>query len=44
MGNSIHLKSNNGKFFRSRVQEIFPNDPNAFRVFVKKRNKFIPGI
>ncbi|KAH7729700.1 ROG-1 protein [Aphelenchoides avenae] len=36
MGNS----HGSGKFFRA---EDFSNDPAAFRVFVKKRNKFIPG-
>lgn len=37
MGNS----HGSGKFFRA---EDFSNDPAAFRVFVKKRNKFIPGM
>lgn len=36
MGNS----HSSGKPFRA---EDFSNDPSAFRVFVKKRNKFIPG-
>lgn len=43
MGNTIQIKSNQGKFFRAKAQENFSNDPSAFRVFVKKRNKFIPG-
>ncbi|CAD5212745.1 unnamed protein product [Bursaphelenchus okinawaensis] len=36
MGNA----NSNGKLMRI---ESFANDPTAFRVFVKKRNKFIPG-
>lgn len=38
MGNCS--SENQAKLFHA---ENFSNDPTAFRVFVKKKNKFIPG-
>ncbi|KAL7071863.1 hypothetical protein ACQ4LE_008842 [Meloidogyne hapla] len=40
MGNSASEHHHQGRFFRP---ENLSNDPTAFRVFIKKKNKFIPG-
>ncbi|KAL3092265.1 hypothetical protein niasHT_028143 [Heterodera trifolii] len=39
-GNCSNEHHHQSRLFRA---ENFTNDPSAFRVFVKKRNKFIPG-